>query len=168
MKVELIHVFVRHGGWLTFGNLDLHLIKGRPCVHEDDDLIVGHLAVVVSDMAALKEHLKKKGILYRTNISVPNPDDQQTGRADQAFVRDPDGYYIEFCNCNELDNFLHRKQAENVSLEEQLRRKHSVSSLNSVLKYGNRLHKLSQEAKVVVQHRNWEVGYSYTLALLLF
>ena len=75
---------LRHGGWLTFGNVDLHLIKGRPCVHADDDLIVGHMALVVSDMTALKDHLKKKGIQYRTNISVPNPDDKQTGRADQV------------------------------------------------------------------------------------
>ena len=27
----------------------------------------------------------------------------------QAFVRDPDGYYIEFCNCASLDEFLHKK-----------------------------------------------------------
>ena len=142
---------------MTFGNVDLHLIKGRPCVHADDDLIVGHMALVVSDMTALKDHLKEKGIQYRTNISVPNPDDKQTGRADQAFVRDPDGYYIEFCNCDELDNFLHRKQSENISYEEQLRRKHSVSSINSVQKYGQRLRKKSQEAKIVVQQRNWKV-----------
>ena len=75
----------------------------------------------------------------------------------QAFVRDPDGYYIEFCNCDELDNFLHRKQSENVSYEEQLRRKHSVSSINSVQKYGQRLRRKSQEAKLVVQQRNWKV-----------
>lgn len=66
----------------------------------------------------------------------------------QAFVRDPDGYYIEFCNCEELDNFLHRKQSENVS---------RVSSLISVQKYGNRLLKKAQEAKLVVKQRNWEV-----------
>ena len=38
----------RHGAWLTFGNVDLHLIKGRPAVHADDDLIVSHIAIVVS------------------------------------------------------------------------------------------------------------------------
>ena len=63
-------------------------------------------------------------------------------------MRDPDGYYIEFCNCEELDNFLHRKQSENVS---------RVSSLISVQKYGNRLLKKAQEAKLVVKQRNWEV-----------
>ena len=33
-------------------NVDLHLIKGRPAVHADDDLIVGHIAIVVSDVGA--------------------------------------------------------------------------------------------------------------------
>ena len=28
-----------HGAWLTMGNVDLHLIKGRPAVHADDDLV---------------------------------------------------------------------------------------------------------------------------------
>ena len=49
---------------MTFGNVDLHLILGRPCVHPDDDLIVGHIALVVADMPALKERLAKMGIPY--------------------------------------------------------------------------------------------------------
>ena len=44
----------RHGAWLTFGNVDLHLIKGRPAVHADDDLIVSHIAIVVSVNKNLK------------------------------------------------------------------------------------------------------------------
>jgi hypothetical protein len=39
----------RHGAWLTFGNVDLHLIKGRPAVHSDQDLIVSHIALVVDN-----------------------------------------------------------------------------------------------------------------------
>ena len=31
-----------HGAWLTMGNVDLHLIKGRPAVHADDDLVTAH------------------------------------------------------------------------------------------------------------------------------
>ena len=30
----------------------------------------------------------------------------------QAFVRDPDGYYIEFCNCQLLDNYLEHKSTK--------------------------------------------------------
>ena len=45
-------------------------------------------------MDAMRKKLKNLGVKYRTNISVPNPDDENTGRVEQAFVRDPDGYYI--------------------------------------------------------------------------
>merc|ERR1711976_1002374 len=50
--------FDRHGAWLTFGNVDLHLIKGRPAVHPDDDLICSHIAITVSDMDSLRKRLK--------------------------------------------------------------------------------------------------------------
>ena len=29
----------------------------------------------------------------------------------QAFVRDPDGYYIEFCSCESLESYLKDKMA---------------------------------------------------------
>ena len=102
----------RHGAWLTFGNVDLHLIKGKPAVHADDDLIVSHIAITVTDMDALKKRMEQNAIGYRTNISVPNPADSDTGRVEQAFVRDPDGYYIEFCNCEKLEKFLHKQMAD--------------------------------------------------------
>jgi hypothetical protein len=66
--------FQRHGAWLTFGNVDLHLIKGIPAVHPDDDLIVSHIALVVEDkMTELRARLKKMGVKSRKNVSVPNP-----------------------------------------------------------------------------------------------
>ena len=57
------------------GNVDLHLIKGRPAVHADDDLIVGHIAITVSGdhMDFLRERLALMGIKFRKNVSVPNP-----------------------------------------------------------------------------------------------
>ena len=64
----------RHGAWLNFGNVDLHLIKGPPCVHSDDDLIVSHIALVVADMPALRQRLTDMGVKSRKNISVPNPE----------------------------------------------------------------------------------------------
>ena len=92
---------------MTFGNVDLHLIKGKPAVHSDDDLIVSHIALVINGMDKLKEKLAEMGIPYRKNISVPNPEIGNSP-VDQAFVRDPDGYYIEFCNCESLEEFVHR------------------------------------------------------------
>ena len=55
--------------------MDLHLIKGRPAVHDDDDLIVGHIAIQISGdkMVELRERLTKMGVKFRKNVSVPNP-----------------------------------------------------------------------------------------------
>ena len=79
----------RHGAWLTMGNVDLHLIKGRPAVHNDDDLIVSHIALVVSPegMENLRKRLKAMGVQFRTNLSVPNPSaegQKNAGRAAQV------------------------------------------------------------------------------------
>ena len=76
----------RHGAWLTFGNIDLHLIKGRPCVHPDDDLIVSHIAITVSDMDDLRKKLVNMSVLSRKNVSVPNPADSDTGIVEQVFT----------------------------------------------------------------------------------
>jgi len=105
--------FDRHGAWFTLGNVDLHLIKGRPAVHSDDDLIVGHIALNVGreeDMKRLIERLDGMGVKYRENISVPNPD-SDLGRVVQTFVRDPDGYYLEFCSCDGLHEYLDSRAA---------------------------------------------------------
>lgn len=70
-------------------NVDLHLIKGRPAVHPDDDLIVSHIACTVKEdkMDELRKRLHKLGTPYRKNISVPNPtvtDGANKGRTDQV------------------------------------------------------------------------------------
>ena len=72
MKQVMRPDFDRHGAWLSMGNLALHLIKGRPAVHPDDDLIVGHIAINVSDVEEIRNRLKALNIAPRTNISVLN------------------------------------------------------------------------------------------------
>ena len=49
---------------------------GRPAVHLDDDLIVGHIALDVGTedkVKALMVRLDELGVKYRENLSVPNP-----------------------------------------------------------------------------------------------
>jgi len=112
--------FDRHGAWFTLGNIDLHLIKGRPAVHPDADLIVGHIALNIGkeeDMERLIARLKTLRVAYRENVSVPNPD-SNIGRVKQAFVRDPDGYYLEFCSCDGLHEYLDsRMEAQSRTLD---------------------------------------------------
>jgi len=139
--------FDRHGAWLTMGNLDLHLIKGRPAVHSDDDLIVSHIAITVSDMDELRKRLKEMNVTSRKNISVPNPSDEETGRVEQAFVRDPDGYYIEFCNCDNLEKYLHAKMAEE-----------QVHKLKTIVGMVQKMKKWASDARKAIKQRNLEVG----------
>ena len=70
LKIDFETFIFRHGAWLTMNNVDLHLIKGRPAVHADDDLIVGHIAITVSGekMDHLRERLTSMGVKFRKNV----------------------------------------------------------------------------------------------------
>ena len=89
-------------------------------MHADDDLIVSHLAIDCGEdhhVRQLMKRLRKHGIPYRENISVPNP--ATSKQVVQAFVRDPDGYYLEFCSCESLEEFFQEKMNQQESdLEE--------------------------------------------------
>jgi len=147
MKQVMRPNFDRHGAWLTFGNIDLHLIKGRPSVHPDDDLIVSHIAITVSDMAALKQKFVQMGVTHRKNVSVPNPADADTGIVEQFFVRDPDGYYLEFCNCQLLESYLHKKMAEDT-------KKWNFNVTKSAMNVGKRLKMVEQISKDTLEKRH--------------
>lgn len=107
--------FDRFGAWFNMGSINIHLIKGRPAVHLDDDLIVGHIALDVGTedkVKALMGRLDELGVKYRENISVPNPKGGDGKSVKQAFVRDPDGYYLEFCSCKVLEDYMEEKLKE--------------------------------------------------------
>ena len=74
------------------GNLDLHLIKGRPAVHDDDDLIVSHIAINIhgDKMSELRQRLESMGVSSRKNVSVPNPsvtEGPNKGQMDQVSLK---------------------------------------------------------------------------------
>ncbi len=58
---------------MTFGNLELHLIKGRPVVPAGDDLMVSHVAISVRDVNGLMRRMSEMGIEFRTSRAVPDP-----------------------------------------------------------------------------------------------
>ena len=72
----LMHLFIeyffRPGAWLTFGNLDLHLVKGIPSVHSDSDPVFGHIAIEVESahMSKIRDELQHLGWQSHDNISV--------------------------------------------------------------------------------------------------
>lgn len=105
--------FDAHGAWLTMGNVELHLIKGKPVVYDGDDLVVGHISIDAQDINGVLTKLKMLKVPYRKNTSVPSGADAGTTNTNendnmmstkivtQFFFRDPDGYYLEICNCDE-------------------------------------------------------------------
>lgn len=95
-------------------------------VHSGDDLIVGHMSLEVDpdyiESGAIAADLERLGVPYRQNISVPDPKKSRENKFEasqgevgavakattgvvQFFIRDPDGYYIEICNCDRLTKF---------------------------------------------------------------
>lgn len=106
--------FDRHGAWFTMGNIELHLIKGVPAVHSGEDLIVGHISFETPHIANVPKILKSMGVPFRQNVSVPKGKDAGQGTnasadsemiVEQYFVRDPDGYWVEICNCDVLTDY---------------------------------------------------------------
>ena len=67
----------------------------------------------------------------------------------KAFVRDPDGYYIEFCNCQILDKFLHDKMAEEAKIW-------NFSVTKSVLTVGKKLKMIAKDSKTFIKQSNNE------------
>ena len=63
--------------------------QGRPAVHADTDLIVGHIAITVDSkrMEELRIRLKQLGVPARRNVSVPNPADQSTSSGKVSQVK---------------------------------------------------------------------------------
>ena len=117
--------FDRHGAWLTMGNLELHLIKGVPNAPTGRDLIVSHIALETEQPHKVLEKLLEFEVPFRQNISVPDPKkarenlveafETSEGKITQYFVRDPDGYYLEICNCDILTAFCLFKEKESAA-----------------------------------------------------
>eukprot|EP00438_Fugacium_kawagutii_P013821 Skav210612 [mRNA] locus=scaffold234:231133:232377:+ [translate_table: standard] len=114
--------FDRHGAWLTMGNLELHLIKGVPNAPTGRDLIVSHIALETDYPEQVLDKLLEFDVPFRQNISVPDPKkarenlveafENSEGKVTQYFVRDPDGYYLELCNCDILTAFCLFKEKD--------------------------------------------------------
>ena len=100
--------FDRHGAWLTMGNIELHLIKGIPVLPPVDNLQVGHIALETRNIDRVIDKLRELNIEIRQSLNVTNahqPKSPMKSRIIQYFFNDPDGYYLELCNCDVLTEF---------------------------------------------------------------
>jgi len=77
------------GAWYAIGNQQLHLIEGH--VGKADSFNRGnHFAVKVESIKETETFLIQQSVDYVGPKSRPDG-------AQQIFIKDPDGYYIEFC-----------------------------------------------------------------------
>lgn len=100
--------FPAPGYWLWLGNIQLHLIEGKHAGIEASHAKgvatghVNHLSLEVHDFDETEKRLKANNVKYTKNL-VPEGDDV----IHQLFIPDPDGHYIEICDCNKFDEFVH-------------------------------------------------------------
>ncbi|UJR29375.1 hypothetical protein I4U23_010587 [Adineta vaga] len=122
--------FDRHGAWLTMGNVELHLIKGIPVVPSACNLQVGHLALETSNIDVVLEKLRALNIDVYQNLSLTNAHkmiEKNKPLIIQYFFNDPDGYYIELCNCEVLIEFAFSQKlfSKNIEYDEGIHN-HSI------------------------------------------
>lgn len=101
--------FDRHGAWLTMGNIELHLIKGIPAIPPFDNLQTSHIALETPNLDQVVEKLHRLNIDIRQSFNVTNAHQSNKSRITQYFFKDPDGYYLELCNCDVLTDFAFYK-----------------------------------------------------------
>lgn len=152
--------FDKHGAWFTMGNVELHLIKGKPLVHSGDDLIVSHISIETFEIGRVPGMLKKLGVPFRQNVSVPKGEDggmdgtNTSNKNDkivrQYFFRDPDGYYLEVCNCHLLTSYCLGEDADLEGYDESVK---PLSLENAALSI-HLMQKWAAMGRSSVQHRH--------------
>lgn len=99
--------FPSPGYWLWLGNVQLHLIQGKHAKEEAAHAQgiptgnVNHYSFEVYDFDAVEAKLKKIKYPFKKN-RVP----EGGNVIHQLFLQDPDGHYIEICDCNKFSDFV--------------------------------------------------------------
>jgi len=99
--------FPSPGFWLWLGNVQLHLIQGKNASEEASHAAgvatgnVNHVSFEVYDFDAVEANLKKMGVPFKKN-RVP----EGGAVIHQLFLQDPDGHYVEICDCNRFSDFV--------------------------------------------------------------
>ena len=64
-------------------------------------------------------------------------------------MRDPDGYYIEFANCESLERYIHTKMAEN-------EKNWNLSKAKAVMRASKQLKKVANHSKSTVWRKMYK------------
>ena len=91
-------------------------MRSLTTIFQGDDLKVTHISLESDDIEAVVKRLAELGIHYSKSVSVPDPKKSRANKFEgdldtkptavvQYFLRDPDGYYVELCNCEILSDY---------------------------------------------------------------
>lgn len=107
--------FATNGYWLWLGNVQLHLIQSDLTVlpdHPDGGTRVNHISFDCYDFVECENRIKEAGIEYK-KVYVPEGD----RGINQIFFQDPDGHWIELCDCHKMNDFIFGEFDEKRCLE---------------------------------------------------
>ena len=111
--------FPSPGYWLWMGNVQLHLIQQDyadvEASHSSKAALgnVNHYAFDAHDFDEIERRLKladasgelaKIGVSFGKNVCMDSASRTMIG---QLFIKDPDGHYLEICQCRKMDDFIH-------------------------------------------------------------
>jgi len=92
------------GCWLWMGNLQLHLIEGEHVDLRLENVPIGnvnHISFEAFEIAKVQQRLDELKIPYQKKL-IPEAGYLLV----QLFFADPDGYYVEVCTCDEMNDFV--------------------------------------------------------------
>ena len=99
-------LFPTNGYWLWLGNVQLHLIQSDLWTqpdHKDAGTKVNHISFDVYDFGECEKRLIGAGIKYK-KVFVPVGDNKGIN---QLFFQDPDGHWVELCDCFKMNDFIY-------------------------------------------------------------
>eukprot|EP00547_Thalassionema_nitzschioides_P003486 CAMPEP_0194203862 /NCGR_PEP_ID=MMETSP0156-20130528/3521_1 /TAXON_ID=33649 /ORGANISM="Thalassionema nitzschioides, Strain L26-B" /LENGTH=425 /DNA_ID=CAMNT_0038929709 /DNA_START=148 /DNA_END=1422 /DNA_ORIENTATION=+ len=106
--------FPSPGYWLWLGNIQLHIIENKKAALSEATHAKGiatghvnHLSLEVHNFDAVEAALKEANVEYTKNL-VP----EGGSVIHQLFVPDPDGHYVEICDCNRFNDFVFAEELD--------------------------------------------------------
>lgn len=105
VPVERPEVLDFEGAWLFNYGIGIHLVQAEdeerlPPRWKELDPKDNHISFQCEDIGAMEERLKKHGVRYMKRAME---DDEKGAKIDQIFFKDPDGFMVEICNCENLE-----------------------------------------------------------------
>ncbi|KAG2668758.1 hypothetical protein I3760_14G005900 [Carya illinoinensis] len=108
--IERPQAFDFDGAWLFNYGVGIHLLQSKdhedrlpndqPDHHDHLDPMDNHISFQCANMEEMEQKLKDLDIKY---VKRSVEEDEEKGTAiDQLFFKDPDGFMIEICNCENL------------------------------------------------------------------